>query len=161
VVHFCFEILFLMALMTTGTAVAVPVTSSYEPRHHFVVSVGWLFAPVAKIHSLTRSWSWALFEKPSVVQLLKNFPAFYGTRKFVTVFTRALHWSLSWTRSIQSTPSNLISQRSIFVFSTHLRNGLPSAFFPSDFATNILYAILFSQFVLHALPISSSLTWSF
>jgi hypothetical protein len=36
------------------------------------------------------------------VQLLKNFPAFYGTRRFITVFTRALHWSLSWARSIQS-----------------------------------------------------------
>jgi hypothetical protein len=23
-------------------------------------------------------------------------PAFYGTRRFITVFTRALHWSLSW-----------------------------------------------------------------
>jgi hypothetical protein len=26
----------------------------------------------------------------------KNFPAFYGTRRFITVFTRALHLSLSW-----------------------------------------------------------------
>jgi hypothetical protein len=25
---------------------------------------------------------------------LKNFPAFYGTRRFITVFTRALHWSI-------------------------------------------------------------------
>jgi hypothetical protein len=33
-------------------------------------------------------------EKPPVVQLLKNFPAFYGTRRFITVLTRALHWSL-------------------------------------------------------------------
>jgi hypothetical protein len=31
----------------------------------------------------------------AIVQLLKNFSAFYGTRKFITVFTRALHWSLS------------------------------------------------------------------
>jgi hypothetical protein len=48
------------------------------------------------------SWSWALFEKPPIVQLLNNFPAFYGTRRFITVFTRALHWSLSSARSIQS-----------------------------------------------------------
>jgi hypothetical protein len=47
------------------------------------------------------SWSWALLKEP-VVQLLKNFPAFYGTRGFFPVFTRALHWSLSWARSIQS-----------------------------------------------------------
>jgi hypothetical protein len=56
---------------------------------------------------LTHSRSWALLEKLSVVQLLKNFPAFYGTRMFIVVFTRALHWFLSWARSIQSIPSYL------------------------------------------------------
>jgi hypothetical protein len=30
-------------------------------------------------------------------------PSIYGTRWFNTVFTRALHWSLSWAISIQST----------------------------------------------------------
>jgi hypothetical protein len=30
-----------------------------------------------------------------IVQPLKNPPAFYGTRRFNTVFTRALQWSLS------------------------------------------------------------------
>jgi hypothetical protein len=34
-------------------------------------------------------------EKLPVVQPLKKFPAFYGTRRFITVFSRALHWSLS------------------------------------------------------------------
>jgi hypothetical protein len=42
-------------------------------------------------HSLTHSWSWALLEKLPVVQPLKNFPAFYGTRRFITAFKRALH----------------------------------------------------------------------
>jgi hypothetical protein len=45
--------------------------------------------------SLTHSWSWVLLEKPPTVQPLKKFPEFYGTRRFITVFTRALHWSLS------------------------------------------------------------------
>jgi hypothetical protein len=36
-----------------------------------------------------------LLEKPPVTQLLKKFPTFYGTRKFITLFTRALYWSLS------------------------------------------------------------------
>jgi hypothetical protein len=44
---------------------------------------------------LTYSRSWVLLEKPVIAQLFKNFPAFYGTRRFNTVFTRALHWSLS------------------------------------------------------------------
>jgi hypothetical protein len=44
---------------------------------------------------LTYLGSGALPEKLPIVQPLKNFPAFYGTRRFITVFTRALHWSLS------------------------------------------------------------------
>jgi hypothetical protein len=64
------------------------------------------------------------------VQLLKNFPAFYGTRRFITVFTRALHWSLSWARSIQSVPSHPISLRSILILSTYLRLGLPNGLLP-------------------------------
>jgi hypothetical protein len=34
-------------------------------------------------------------EKPPVVQLLKNFPPFYGTQRFITMFTRVLQWPLS------------------------------------------------------------------
>jgi hypothetical protein len=37
----------------------------------------------------------SLLEKLPVEQLLKNFPTLYGTRRFITVFIRALHWSLS------------------------------------------------------------------
>jgi hypothetical protein len=93
-------------------------------------------SPPLDTHSLM---SWALLEKPPVVQLLKNFQTFYGTRRFITVFTSALHWSPSWARSIQS-----ISLRSTLIFSTHLRLGLPSGLLPSGFHTNILYAFLFS-----------------
>jgi hypothetical protein len=35
--------------------------------------------------------SWALLEEPPIGQPLKNFPAFHGTRRLNTVFTRALH----------------------------------------------------------------------
>jgi hypothetical protein len=96
-----------------------------------------------------------------IVQLLKNFPTFYGIRKFITVFTRALHWSLSWARSIQSIPSHPISLRFILILSTHLRLGLIIGLFPFGFPTNILHAFRFSAFVLHVLPILSSSTWSF
>jgi hypothetical protein len=44
---------------------------------------------------LTYLWSGALLEELPIVQPLKNSPAFYGTRRFNTVFTIALHWSLS------------------------------------------------------------------
>jgi hypothetical protein len=65
------------------------------------------------------------------------------TQRFITVFTIALHWSLSWARSIQSIPSHYISLRSGLIVSTHLRLGLPSCILPSGFPTNIQYAFLF------------------
>jgi hypothetical protein len=59
-------------------------------------------------------WSWVL-QKPTVAQPLRKFPAFHGTRRFIAVFTRARHWSLSWARLIQSTLSpNPISSRPVF-----------------------------------------------
>jgi hypothetical protein len=69
-----------------------------------------------------------------------NFPAFYGTRRSINLFTRALHWSLSWATSIQSTPSHSISPRQTLILFTHLRLGLPSGLFLSGFHTNILHA---------------------
>jgi hypothetical protein len=74
------------------------------------------------------------------------------------MFTRALHWFLSYARSIQSIPPHTISLRSISILSTHLHLVLPSGFIPSGFPTNVLHAFLLSPFVLHALPISASLT---
>lgn len=35
-----------------------------------------------------------LLEKSIVFQLVKNFPAFYQTQKFMVVLTRAHHWTL-------------------------------------------------------------------
>jgi hypothetical protein len=49
----------------------------------------------ALISRLTYLRSCALLEKLPIVQPLKNFPAIYGTRRLITVFTRALHLSLS------------------------------------------------------------------
>jgi hypothetical protein len=72
-----------------------------------------------------------------------------------------LHWSLSWARSILSLPSHPISLRSILILSAHLRLSVPSGLFPSGFSNNILHAFLFTPFVLHVVPISSYLIWSF
>jgi hypothetical protein len=92
------------------------------------------------VHLLTElSPSWGAVNCAASRELLST----YGTRRFNPVFTRALHWSLSWAISIQSTPSHSISLRSILILSTHLRLGLPSGLFPSGFPTNIPYAFLF------------------
>ena len=40
-------------------------------------------------------WSRVLLEKLTDSQLVKRFPVFYGTRRFITAFTRARHLSLS------------------------------------------------------------------
>ena len=40
-------------------------------------------------------WSRVLPEKLKCPKLLMKFPAFYGTRRFITVYTRVRHLSLS------------------------------------------------------------------
>ena len=77
-------------------------------------------------------------------QLVKKFPAFYGTRRFITAFTSARHLSLSWANSIHSIPPHPTSWRSILILSSHLRLGLPSSLFPSGFPTKTLYKPLLS-----------------
>jgi hypothetical protein len=72
-------------------------------------------------------------------QLLKKSLAFYGTRRFITVFTRAHHRSLPWAEWTHSTPSNPISARSILLLS-HQCPGLPSGLFPLGFPIKTLYA---------------------
>jgi len=41
------------------------------------------------------AWRTAFLQKLTVTQLVKKFPAFYGTGSFITVFTRPHYWSLS------------------------------------------------------------------
>jgi hypothetical protein len=92
---------------------------------------------------LLTPWSRVLPEKLKRPKLLKKFPACYGTRKFITAFTRSRHLSLSWARLIQSMPPpHSTSRRSILILSSHLRMGLPSGLVPSGFPTKALYAPL-------------------
>jgi len=54
-------------------------------------------------------------------QLVKKFPTFYLTRRFITAFTSARHVSLYWDRSIQSIPPHIRNLLKI-----HLNIILPS-----------------------------------
>jgi len=47
-----------------------------------------------------------LVEQLTITVLVKRFPAFYGTQRFITLFTRSCHQSLSWAIWDQSTSSH-------------------------------------------------------
>ena len=91
---------------------------------------------------LLTPWSRVLLDKLAGLQLVKKFPAFYGTRRFLTALTSFRHLSLSWARPIQSSYPNPTSWRSILILSSHLRLGPPSGLFPSGFPTSTLYTPL-------------------
>jgi len=78
------------------------------------------------------------------LQLVKKFPAFHGTRRFITTLTSVRHLSLSWARPIKSIYSHTTSWKSILILSTHLRLGLPSGLLPSGFPTKTIYTPLSS-----------------
>ena len=69
-------------------------------------------------------WCTVLLEKLTGFQLVKKFPTFHGTRRFITALTSVRHLSLSWASPIQSIYPHPTSWRSILILSTHLRLGL-------------------------------------
>ena len=93
---------------------------------------------------LLNSWCRVLLGKLTGLQLVKKFPAFHGTRRFITALTSVRHLSLSRASPIQSIYTHPTSWRSILILSTHLSLGLPSGLFPSGFPTKTLYTPLSS-----------------
>ena len=103
---------------------------------------------------LLTPWCRVLLEKLTGLQLVKKFPAFHGTRRFITAHTCVRHLSLSWASPIQSVYSHPTSWRCIPILSTHLRLGLPSGLLPSAFPNNTLYTPSPHPYAPHAQPIS-------
>jgi len=79
---------------------------------------------------LLTPWCRVLLEKLTGLQLVKKFPAFHGTRRFITALTSARQLSLLWASPVQSIYPHPTSYRSIAILSTYLRLGLPSGSFP-------------------------------
>ena len=75
-------------------------------------------------------WWRVLLDRLTGLQLVKKFPAFHGTPRFISALTSVRHLSLSWASPIQSVYPHPNSWRSILILSTHLRLGLPSGSFP-------------------------------
>ena len=78
---------------------------------------------VPAIYLLT-PWCRFLPEQLTGLQLVKKFPAFHGTQRFITALTSVHHLSLSWASPIQSIYPHPTSWRFILILYTHL--GLPS-----------------------------------
>jgi hypothetical protein len=95
-------------------------------------------------------WRRVIPEKLTFPLQLKKFPALYGTRMFITAFTRARHLS-QIDPVVAPHPSSL---RSILILFPYLCLGFSNSVLPSGFYTETLYAPLFSPHVPHALPIS-------
>ena len=99
--------------------------------------------PSHKIYLLT-PWCRVLPEQLTGLQLVKKFPAFNGTRRFITALTSVRHLSVSWASPIQSIYPHSTSGRYVLILSNHLRLGLLSGLFPSGFPTKTLYTPLSS-----------------
>jgi hypothetical protein len=79
---------------------------------------------------LLTPWSRVHIEKLTDFQIVKRFPAFYGTRRFITAFTNDCHLSLSRATWIQTIPTHPTFWRSILKYSSRLNLGLPG--FPTE-----------------------------
>ena len=84
-------------------------------------------------------------EKLTGSQLVKNFLAFYGTRRFISAFTRGRHLSLPSARWAQFMLPHTTHWWFILILSSPLRLGLPSSLFPSGIPTKTLYAPFLSS----------------
>ena len=69
---------------------------------------------------LLTPWCRVLLKKLTGLQLVKKFPAYHGTRRFITALTKVRHLSLSRASPIQSIYPHPTSWRSSLILSNHL-----------------------------------------
>ena len=108
----------------------------HEPKINYIL--------IYLLPYLLTPWCRVLLDKLIGSQLVKKFPAYHGTWRFITAFTHACQLFLPSDSLIQSMPPYPISWRSILILHTHLCLGLPSGLFPSGFPTKTLNMPLLS-----------------
>ena len=64
---------------------------------------------------LLTPWCRVFLQKLTGLRLVKKFPAFHGTRRFITALTSVRHLSLSWVSPIQSIDPHPTFWRSIII----------------------------------------------
>ena len=84
------------------------------PTLHFLYFHNKYIVGIEFLHLLT-PWCRVLLEKLTGLQLVKKFPAFHRTRRFITALTSVRHLFLSWARPIQSIYPHPTSWRSILI----------------------------------------------
>jgi hypothetical protein len=75
----------MMKAMMTKTKVILLLGLLLLLSYYYLVAAAIMMTPRNRV----------LLEKLIVSQLVKKFLAFYGSRKFITVFARARHWAVS------------------------------------------------------------------
>ena len=104
----------LFPVALTSSPISACTTSYKETSYLLTYLLTYLLIPRYRV----------LLEKLTGLQLVKKFPAFHGTRRFITAHTSVRHLSLSWVSPIQSIYPHPTSWRSILILSTHLHLGL-------------------------------------
>ena len=102
------------------------------------IDLGIYRKPTYLLIYLLTAWCRALLEQLTGLQLVKKFPTFHGTRRFITTLTSVCHLSLTWASPYPHSTSWI----SILILSTYLRLGLPSGLLPSGFPSKNLYTPL-------------------
>jgi hypothetical protein len=118
-----------LSISTQFCKIAILFNKSWLCSHYMKQNNYWL-TPCSRV----------LLQKPTGSWLVKKFPTFYGTWRFIIPFTSAHHLSQSWARSIQSMPPHPTDPS--LILSSHLCLGPPIGLFPSGFPTKTQYAPL-------------------
>jgi len=104
---------------------------------------------------LLTPWSRVLLEKLTGLQLVKKFPAFHGTRRFITALTSVRHLYLSWASPIQSIYPHPTTWRSILIIYTHNCD-----LYNFEFSSGIVFFLQMHQSIIHSLCRSAPRLWA-